>query len=182
MGTCWQGQGTMQRAEDKGPCILPEMGSEVLGTERGTRPHTGALSIASSSSSDSGGGKGKTGGGRGPGRGRSALASISGSAWCRVGRVQQPLLSTATARASAPLGSPRPSSACSGEMKHNPTPPTHKGTNGEPGSSYNQSKLSGGGPRERPNPGVGGARTGVGVGFFLRRLETFLGLESPVNL
>jgi hypothetical protein len=35
---------------------------------------------------------------------------------------------------------------------------------------------------ERPYPGVGGARTGVGVGFFLRRMETFLGLESPVNL
>lgn len=148
VGTCWEGQGTGQRAEDKGPCILPEMGSEVLGTERGTRPHTGALSTASSSSS-SGGGKGETGGGRGPGRGRSALASISGSAWCRVGRVQQPPLSTATARASAPLGYPRPSSACSGEMKHNPTPPTHKGTNGEPVSSYNQSKLSGGGTRKR---------------------------------
>lgn len=152
VGTCWQGQGTVQRAEDKGPCILPEMGSEVLGTERGTRPHTGALSIASSSSSSSGGGgggKGETGGGRGPGRGRSALASISGSAWRRVGRVPQPLLSTATARASAPLGYPRPSSACSGEMKHNPTPPTHKGTNGEPISSYCQSKLSGGGTRKR---------------------------------
>lgn len=138
VGTCWQGQGTVQRAEDKGPCILPEMGSEVLGTERGTRPHTGALSIASSSSSSSDGGKRETGGGRGPGRGRSALASISGSAWCRVGRVRQPLHSTATARASAPLGHPRPSSACSGEMKHNPIPPTHKGTNGEPVSSYNQ--------------------------------------------
>lgn len=66
----------------KDPCVLPEMGSEVLGTERGTRPHTGALSIASSSSSSDGGGakKGEIGGGRGPGRGRSAPASISGSA------------------------------------------------------------------------------------------------------
>lgn len=66
VGTCWQGQGTVQRAEDKGSCILPEMGSEVLGTERGTRPYTGELSIASSSSSsssDGGGGKGETGGG-----------------------------------------------------------------------------------------------------------------------
>lgn len=83
VGTCTQGLGSVQTAEDKGPWVLPEMGSEVLGTERGTRPHTGALSIASSSSSDGGGGgggKGDTGGGRGPGRGRSALASISGSA------------------------------------------------------------------------------------------------------
>lgn len=73
--------GLRAKAEDKDPCVLPEMGSEVLGTERGTRPHTGALSIASSSSSDGGGAeKGEIGGGRGPGRGRSAPASISGSA------------------------------------------------------------------------------------------------------
>lgn len=82
VGACWQGLGSVQRAEDKDLCVLPEMGSEVLGTERGTRPHTGALSIASSSSSSDGGGaeNGEIGGGRGPGRGRSAPASISGSA------------------------------------------------------------------------------------------------------
>lgn len=110
VGTCRQGQSIVQRAEAKGPCILPEMGSEVLGTERGTRPHTGELSIASSSSSDDGG-KGETGGGRGPGRGRSALVSIFGSAWCRVGRVRQPLLSTAT------IGYPRPLSGTLGRAR-----------------------------------------------------------------
>lgn len=34
-------------------------------------------------------------------------------------------------------------------MKHNPTPPPHEGANGEPVSSYNQSRLSGGGTSKR---------------------------------
>lgn len=42
--------GAAQRAEGEGARALPETGSEVLGTQRGTRLHTGPLSTANSSS------------------------------------------------------------------------------------------------------------------------------------
>lgn len=70
-----------QRAEGEGARALPETGSEVLGTQRGTRPRTGPLSTANSSS-----GKCEPGGDPGPGRGGAAEAGIFGSAWPRVGR------------------------------------------------------------------------------------------------
>lgn len=91
-----------QRAEGVGARALPEMGSEVLGTERGTRPDTGPLSTASSSS-----GKGEAVSCPGPGRGRAAEAGIFGSAWPRVRRKLRPLLRAPWLLASAPLGSSR---------------------------------------------------------------------------
>lgn len=75
-GTCGQGLGVARRAEGEGARALPEMGSEVLGTERGTRPDTGLLSTASSSSR-----KGEAGGNPGPERGRAGEIGIFGSTW-----------------------------------------------------------------------------------------------------
>lgn len=85
------------------------MGSEVLGTERGTRLDTGPLSTTSSSnSSNSSSGKGKVRGGQGPKRGRAAPASISGSAWL-LGGVS--LAVSAKGRGYVGLGPTRVSSA-----------------------------------------------------------------------
>lgn len=78
--TCGRGLGTDRRAGGEGARALPVMGSEVLGTERGTRPDTGPLSTASSSSR-----KSKAGGGPGPGWCRAAEAGIFGSTWPPVG-------------------------------------------------------------------------------------------------
>lgn len=78
--TCGRGLGAELRAEGEGARALPVMGSEVLGTERGTRPDTRPLSTAGSSNSSSSG-KGEAEEGPGPGRGPTAEASIFGSAW-----------------------------------------------------------------------------------------------------
>lgn len=75
-GTCKQGLGVARRAEGEGARTLPELGSEVLGTERGTRPDTGLLSTASSSSR-----KSEARGNPRPGRVRAGEISIFGSAW-----------------------------------------------------------------------------------------------------
>lgn len=77
-GTCRQGLGVARRAEGEGEGArtLPELGSEVLGTERGTRPDTGLLSTASSSSR-----KSEARGNPRPGRVRAGEISIFGSAW-----------------------------------------------------------------------------------------------------
>jgi hypothetical protein len=76
VGRCGRDLGVVRMAERKGARDLPEMGSEVLGTERGTRPDAGPLSTTNSNS-----GKGKAGGGPGSGRGRASWVSIFGSAW-----------------------------------------------------------------------------------------------------
>lgn len=81
-GTCKLGLGVARRSEGEGEGAraLPEMGSEVLGTERRMRPDTGLLSTASSSSR-----KGEAGGNPGPGRGRAGEIGIFGSAWPQGG-------------------------------------------------------------------------------------------------
>lgn len=74
--TWGRGLDTERRIRGEGARALPVMGSEVLGTERGTRPDTGPLSAATSSRR-----KGEAGGGPGPGWGRAAEAGIFDSAW-----------------------------------------------------------------------------------------------------
>lgn len=74
-GTCGRDRGAGPKAESEGTLPLPEIGSEVLGTERGTLPDTGPLSTASISSR-----KGEARGGQGPRRGRVTKTGIVGSA------------------------------------------------------------------------------------------------------
>lgn len=71
-GTCRRGLVAARRAKGEGVGALPEIGSEVLGTEWGTRPDTGLFNTAISSSK----GKGKTLGSPRPGRGRATEANI----------------------------------------------------------------------------------------------------------
>lgn len=103
VGTRGRRQGAANGTEGGDAHALPEMGSEVLGTERGTRPDTGPLSTANSIS-----GKCAPGGGPGPGRGRAAEAGIFGSAWPPGGA--HPTVS-ARGRRAAGLGPTRLSSA-----------------------------------------------------------------------
>lgn len=105
VGTCGRGLGAARRAEGEGARALPEMGSEVLGTERGTRPDTGPLSTTNSSS-----GKCEPGGSPGPGRGRAAEAGIFSSAWPPGGA--HPTAS-AQGRGAAGLG---PTRSCSARL------------------------------------------------------------------
>lgn len=163
-GTCRRGPGAARRAKGEGTHALPEIGSEVLGTERGTRPDTGPLSTASSSS-----GKGEAGGGWEPGRGRLAKASILGSAWPLGGA--RPATS-ALGRGATGLGPTRISSVRFGlrRPEENATQLRlfKKGLMVGPISSSSQSELGGGGAKERRSPtqvqeeldlGLGGSST-----------------------
>lgn len=115
VGTRGRRLGAAQSAEGEVARALPEMGSEVLGTERGTRPDTGPLSTANSIS-----GKCEPGGGPGPGRGRAAEAGIFGSAWPPGGA--HPTVS-ARGRGAAGLGPTRFSSARFGLRRADRTQP-----------------------------------------------------------
>lgn len=147
-GTCRRGLGALRRAEGEGAHALPEIGSEVLGTERGTRPDTGPLSTASSSSV-----KGKAGGGWKPRRGSVAEVSIFSSAWPLGGA--RPA-TCAQSRGAAGLGPTRVSSVRFGLRRPDENAtwlrPFKKGLMVEPISSSSQSKLGGGGAKERRCP------------------------------
>lgn len=151
--------GAAQRAEGEGARALPETGSEVLGTERGTRPHTGPLSTANSSS-----GKCEPGGGPGSGRGGAAEAGICGSAWPPGGAHPTVSAQGRGAAGLGPTGSPQPGSASSGRTARHPAPPLQEETNGGAGFLLQPIgvECSAGGaevPRPvgaEPGPGVGG--------------------------
>ena len=76
-GTCGRGLGAARRNKGQGARALPEIGSEILGTEGEMRPHTGPLSTSSSSSR----GKGEAGDGPGRGRGRATEDGIFATSW-----------------------------------------------------------------------------------------------------
>lgn len=159
-GTCRRGLGAARRAEGEGAHALPEIGSEVLGTERGTRPDAGPLSTASSSS-----GKGEAGGSWEPGRGGVAEASIFGSAGPLGGA--RPATS-APGRGAARLGPTRISSARFGLRRPDQNAarlrPFKKGLLVGPISSSSQSGLGGGGAKERVSPTQVRAELDLGVG------------------
>lgn len=77
LGTCRRDLGREPRAKGEGARALPEIGSEVLGTECGTRPHTGPLSNASSNSRN----KGEVPEGRKRGRSRATEPGIFATSW-----------------------------------------------------------------------------------------------------
>lgn len=126
--TCGRGLGTERGARGEGARALPVMGSEVLGTERGTRPDTGPLTSAATNSKR----KGEARGGPGPGWGRAAEAGILGSAWPPGGA--HPAASAGGHRAAGlgPLVFPPPGSACDWQKKRKSAPPIQEGTNGRP--------------------------------------------------
>lgn len=160
MGTCRRGPGAVRRAEGGGAHALPEIGSEVLGTERGTRPDTGPVSTASSSS-----GKGEAGGGREPRRGSVAEASIFGSAWPLGGA--RPA-TCAQSRGSAGLGPTRISSVRFGLRRPDKNAtrlrPFKKGLMVGPISSSSQSGLGGGGAKGRRSPTQVQEELSLGIG------------------
>lgn len=77
LGACRRDPGREPRAKGEDARALPEMGSEVLGTECGTRPHARPLSNASSNSRN----KGEVPEGRRRGRSRATAAGIFATSW-----------------------------------------------------------------------------------------------------
>lgn len=150
--------GAARRAEGEDARALPEMGSEVLGTERGTRPATGPLSTANSIS-----GKCEPGGGPGPGRGRAAEAGIFGSAWPPGGA--HPTVS-AQGRGAAGLRPTRFSAGRFGlrrQTRRNLAPPLREETNGSAGFLLRPMGVSGAQAALR-RPGLVEAELDPGVG------------------
>lgn len=153
-GTCRRGLGAARRAEGEGAHALPEIGSEVLGTERGTRPDTGLLSTARSSS-----GKGEAGGGWEPERGGVAEASIFGSAW-PLGGVRPATSAQSRRAAGLGLGPARFSSVRFGLRRPDENATRLRPFKKElmvglmvgPISFSSQSELGGGGAKERSGP------------------------------